>query len=182
MADRKDIVERIKSPNDWPSFENAEHLDALDEIADNAMQRHSVDGYLAAILIYHQLAEETLRVLIRDSQFLIEASIYPWKIEFPSNSRQTFGQVLEHVRRAVEFDQKREILALADELNKIRIEFVHGLTKKTNVSDIEPCAQRTAAIAERIHTLFDEAHDWFRLYFKDLRKEELAVDDEEGPA
>ena len=178
MASRKDISDRIKSSNEWPGYENAEHLDALDELAVEAMQRRSLDGYLAASLIYHQLIEETLRVLIRDSQFLIEVSIQPWKIEFPNESRITFGQVLDHLRRAVRFDQKEEILALSEEVNKIRIEFVHGLTKKTDLSDLEPKAQRIAAIAQRAHGLFEEAHDEFRLYFKDLRKEQLPDNEE----
>jgi len=149
----------------------------LDGLAEQAMMRNTIDGYLAAILIYHQLTEETLRVLLRDSQFLIQVSIHPWEIDTPDESRITFGQVIDRLKKSVHFDQKAEIVQLANELNRIRIEFVHGLTKKTTVADIEPKARRVASMAEQSYRLFDGAHDWFRMYFADLRDDQDCWDE-----
>lgn len=179
MSSSEHIIERIKDAEQWPTFENAEFLDTLDQLAQQAMERESVDGYLAAILIYHQLTEDTLRVLIRDSLFLIQVSIHPLEIEVPNDSRLMFGQVIDRLKKSVNFDQKADIVQLAEELNQIRIEYVHGLTKKTTVTDIEPKARRVAKLAGRIYDLFDDAHDWFRLCFNDLRKDLEGSDESE---
>ena len=45
-------------------------LDELNELADKAFEKKTIEGYLASVLIYHQLTEEFIRILIESSTFL----------------------------------------------------------------------------------------------------------------
>lgn len=47
----KEIVERIKDYNKWPEFDRPDFLEELNALADNAISKKSIEGYLTAFLI-----------------------------------------------------------------------------------------------------------------------------------
>ena len=68
----RELRARIKDSGQWPAFSSGAFLNRLDSIASRAMLKGTTEGCLATILIYHQLVEEMVRLLIRDAQFLIQ--------------------------------------------------------------------------------------------------------------
>jgi hypothetical protein len=56
MEYEQSILRRLKEHTvDWCAFDRPEFLDDLNELADECFNKNTVEGYLAALLIYHQL-------------------------------------------------------------------------------------------------------------------------------
>jgi len=68
-------------------------------------------------------------------------------------------------------DSKVEIIDLANKLNQIRIEIVHGLTKIPDLQDIEAKVVYAKQIFDELFEKFDEAHDNFRVTFHGFKKD-----------
>lgn len=175
------LIARIKDRDQWPDFDRPYFLDELNGIADEAYDSNTVHGYLAALLIYHQLTEEMLRLLLEYSEFFVQLELAPIEIHFPVPEKAMFGRLLEVAKSSMEFENKTELLSLAQSINQGRIELVHGLTKQESPEAISQKAQRVKARFEDFYDKFIEAQDWFLLCFKDLRKdrdwEELLADE-----
>ena len=82
-----------------------------------------------------------------------------------------FGRLLDDLKSTIEFEHKKDILKKAEQLNSIRIQIVHRLTKRPSLSGIRSLALKMKRLYEEIYSEFDEAHDWFRLCFKDFNKD-----------
>lgn len=166
-----DIVDKIMDRSQWPTFEDSDHLSDLDSLADDANGLGTLEGYLAALAIYHQLCDEMAKLLLKDSQFFIQLSCYPLGIEFPKSKQQMAGQTLAQLEYAVEFEGKEEFIEKCRELNALRNNVFHSLTKKTSLPELKNKLSRVSALYEEIFELFSASHDWFCLCFKDFRKD-----------
>lgn len=62
MSYAKDLEARLRNRDAWPNFENPDFLDTLEGLAVEASQSETLNGRLAALLIYHQIIEEMTRV------------------------------------------------------------------------------------------------------------------------
>jgi len=165
------LIARIQDRDQWPDFDRPYFLDELNGIADEAYESNSVYGYLAALLIYHQLTEEMLRLLLEYSEFFVQIELAPIEIHFPIPEKAMFGRLLEATKSSMEFENKTELLSLAQVIYRGRIEFVHGLTKQEGTQEIGQKVQQVKAHFEDFYGKFVEAQDWFLLCFKDLRKD-----------
>ena len=164
-------LQKIKDYSQWPSFEDSDHLSELDALADNANGLGTLEGYLAALAIYHQLCDEMAKLLLRDSQFFIELSCYPTEINFPKPKQQMAGQVLSQLEFTVEFEGKQEFIDKCRTMNSIRNSVFHNLTKQTSLLVLHNKLSQVSDIYEEIFTLFKSSHDWFLLCFKGFRKD-----------
>lgn len=171
MTYEKNIRQRINSAELWPNFESPNFLDTLDELAEESLEKNTVEGALASVLIYHQLSDEMLRLLLQCAQFFIQLSLYPAEMTFPERKRKMFGQLIDEVKNTMSFANKVEILELATLLNKHRIDLVHKLASRQTLDDIISQAIEVKEIYEQLHTKFEDAHDAFNLAFKDFRKD-----------
>ena len=134
----EEIVDRIKNSDKWPEFERPDFLEELNELADVAVSKRTIEGYLAAVLIYQQLTEEMIRLLLKDHQFYIQLSVFPAEMKFPKKRKEMFGRIIEDLKNTVTIDDSKfEIISLANGLNQIRIELVHGITKVPDLNQIE---------------------------------------------
>ncbi len=171
MSYDEDIKGRIQNADLWPDFESPEFLDTLDEVAEQSLAKNTIEGALASVLIYHQLSQEMLRILLQSAQFFIQLAIFPAELTFPEPKRQMFGQLLEEVRSTTSFLYKNEILELAAALNRHRIELVHRLASRQTLDDAVSQATEVKQIYDQLFSKFDEARDEFRVVFKDFRKD-----------
>lgn len=171
MSYEEDIKQRVRTRELWPDFESPGFLDTLDELAEEALAKNSIEGALASVLIYHQLAEEMLRLLLQSAQFFIQLAVFPAQINFPERKRQMFGQLLEEVRNTMSFTHKDEILNLAASMNKHRIDLVHKLAARLTLDDVVSRATEVKKIYDQLFSRFDEARDEFRVSFKDFKKD-----------
>ena len=162
---------RLRDPESWPSFDRPEFLDRLDKVANRALERRTVEGYLAAILVFHQLTEEMLRLLIRDSQFLVQVALFPLRITPPIRRKQTFGQLQQELRASVDFLGKDRFLSIIDKINAVRIEVVHKLTARNSMGGLRRESVTAKRLYEKAYVIFDETHDDFRVMFSRFRKD-----------
>ncbi len=168
---RAQLSDRTK----WPGFEQIQFLEHLNRVADRALTKRSVEGYLAAIVIYHQLTEDLLRLLIRDTQFLLRLSLYPGRIGFPEKRKQMFGEVVRELREGMDFRGKGRLLQLAEQLNSIRIEAVHKLIRRGTLAGMARDARRAKSLFDQAFEKFEAAHDDFAVTFKDYRKDVFEI-------
>jgi hypothetical protein len=165
------LIQRIKAPDKWPEFDRPDFLDDLNEIANKAIESDTVHGYLAALLIYHQLTEEMIRLLLKCSEFFVQLSIAPAEIHFPIPEKAMFGRLLDSAKSSIDFENRDSLIALAQVINKDRIDLVHGLTKQESLDEVKEKVLRTKAKFDEFFSMFNDSRDWFMLCFKDLRKD-----------
>ncbi len=161
----KKIVNRLNAPEAWPGIKSIERSNDLLAVASDSMGRGTVDGYLAGVLVLHQLAEEILALLIDDAEFFIQLKLYPYPFEIKRPKRMMFGKVIDQTESTVWFQNKRYIVDSAKELNQIRIAIVHGLTKDFSAQTVAEQARRVQDLYSKIHFMGLEAHYYFRDVF-----------------
>ena len=66
------IVNKLNTPDAWPGIKSIERSNDLLSIANGSIERGTADGYLAGVLVFHQLTEEILALLIDDAEFFIQ--------------------------------------------------------------------------------------------------------------
>ena len=81
------------------------------------------------------------------------------------------GQVLTQLEYAVEFEEKAEFIEKCREMNSLRNNVFHGLTKQSSLSELKNKLSQISHLYEQVFDLFYASHDWFRLCFKDFRKD-----------
>ena len=131
------LVARLRDPNRWPGIGTVEHLEQLQKLAGEAKARKTTDGYLAAMLIIHQITEETIKVLIDDAHFYTQLRLYPLPIELKRTKKGMFGHYLSDLKGTVWFQNKRYIVEKAERLNEIRNSIVHELTRPGAIKAVE---------------------------------------------
>lgn len=169
MNYKQRLIKKIKDPDKWPAFERPDFLAVLNTIADEAFQRSTIEGYLAALLIYHQICEELIRLIIKNAQFYIQLAVFPAEIEFPEKKRVTFGQLIDELKSTLSFQNKGEFIEKCSELNKYRVDVVHRLTKKTTLQDVQRQMSEAKNLFAEISDRFMSINDFFRGCFGDFR-------------
>lgn len=167
----RELRKRLADSDSWPAFPNPDFASRLERVGLRALERRSTDGDVTAIVIFHQLAEQMLRVLVADTQFFLVVSAMPTPVTFHEPRRQTFGDVLQRVRFGVEFRRKDSLLSLAEALNNIRNDVAHRLLQRETLAGLRRDAQRARSLFKRIFSIYDTAHDEFRIAFHSLAKD-----------
>ena len=167
----RELRARLKDSDHWPAFSSGAFLGRLDSIASRAMSKATTEGCLATILIYHQLVEEMLRLLIRDAQFLIQLAVFPVRIAFREKRKQMFGQLQQELKDLVDFDGKSRFLAKIDQINAIRVGIVHKLTQRGSLGGLTREARRAKRLYDEAFAIFDQAHDNFRVAFHGYKRD-----------
>ena len=52
MSYEEDIKRRVRTTELWPDFESPAFLGTLDELAEESLEKNTVEGALASVLIY----------------------------------------------------------------------------------------------------------------------------------
>ena len=171
MAYKDDILIKLEDPNKWPGFERPEFLDELNELADSSFEKKTIEGYLASVLIYHQLTEELIRILIESSTFYIQLSVFPQEFQDRKLKNKMFGQLIQELNQSI-LDEKIHIFVeKAINLNSLRIEIVHRLTTSDTIKKVKKQCEKVQIIFNEIWKLFDEIYDNYRVTYKDFKKD-----------
>lgn len=173
MNYKEGLLKKLTNAEKWPTFRRPNFLNNLNELADNVYYKGTVEGFLAALLIYHQLCEEMLKVLIECSDFLIQCSVYPKEIKTTKIKGKMFGQLLSLFEQGILDDDKRVLIDKCKKLNQLRIRMVHKITLKSSLTDIERQIKPVKDIFDEIYSLFDMIYDNYRATFHDLSKDIL---------
>ena len=144
------FLTKLRNSDAWPALQRGDFLQNLNDFADHVAATHTTEGYLAAFLVYQQLVEEMIRVLVDCSTFLIQCRVFPLEYRGAKLSRKKmFGQLLIELEAGVMDDHTSRLLSKCRTLNDLRIRMVHKITRKESITDINHRASR----AKR---LFDE--------------------------
>lgn len=171
MAYKDDILIKLEDPNKWPGFERPEFLDELNELADSSFEKKTIEGYLASVLIYHQLTEELIRILIESSTFYIQLRVFPQEFQDRKLKKKMFGQLIQELNQSI-LDEKIHIFVeKAINLNSLRIEIVHRLTTSETIKKVKKQCEKVQIIFNEILELFDEIYDNYRVTYKDFKKD-----------
>lgn len=172
---------RFNDPDQgWPQLETADFMNVLDDIAEKTFAKNTIEGHLAALLIWHQLCEEMAKLLLKETQFLIQLSVYPAEIEFPEKKKQPmFGQIIDDLSKTISFERKEEFLNACRKLNTQRIRVVHRLTQHTSLSEVMARVGGVKSMYDQIFRIYEDAHDAFRVNFNSLAKDHIEFMEEE---
>lgn len=165
------LVARLRDPSRWPGIGTVEHLEQLQKLAGEAKERGTADGYLAAMLIIHQITEETIKVLIDDAHFYTQLRLYPLPIELKRTKKGMFGHYLSDLKGTVWFQNKKYIIEKAEHLNEIRNSIVHKLTRPGAIKTVERDVTEAWRLYADISFLALEAHLVLQSEFKDLHRD-----------
>lgn len=176
MTYDKKMAVRIAYSEEWPNFGRPEYIDMLDELATVAYGKETIEGDLSSSLICQQLVEEMVKILIKDSHFLIEISLWGVsEIHHKKPEGKMFGRLVDELKCAVSFQEKHEFIRLCNIINKERIALVHGLTMDPDVAGIRKRASIINESYRAAKVLFWSAHRWFISCFESERSEMLSV-------
>lgn len=170
MTYHKDIIERVKDSENWPGPKRAHFLDELNNVADEAFDKNTIEGYLAALLIYHQLTEELLKIIIDCSIFYIQLSVFPQEYSKKDLNGKMFGQIIQELKHSVLDEKTKKLIDQSQKLNALRIRMVHKLTLKSSLNDIKRQGKQAKKLFDSIFELYDDIYENYRVTFKDFKK------------
>ena len=97
------LVKSVKNPDGYLWFEDSSTFSYLDGIADDSYRKGTTEGYFTAAIIYHQLTEKILLMLITYSDLIIQASIYPEKLDISYDDLDSFGKLFNRLKTTIVF-------------------------------------------------------------------------------
>ena len=155
------LVRAVKNPDGYLGFDEPSTLSYQDGIADDSYSKGTTEGYLAAAIIYHQLTEKILLMLITYSDLYVQAKIYPEKIDTFYQDLDSFGQLMKRHKTTVGFSKKSKILKNANELNKYRVQLVHKMDELKHEDNIDIISKKIRDNFEAIFRDWKDAMKWF---------------------
>jgi hypothetical protein len=169
---QRDFIARLKDSGIWPALQRGDFLQNLNDFADRSTATRSTEGYLAAFLVYQQLVEEMVSVLVDCSTFLIQCRVFPLEYRGTKQSRKKmFGQLLIELEAGVMDVHTSRLLSKCRMLNDLRIRMVHKITLKESLTDITRRASHAKRLFDEIFELYNQIYEDFRLSFKDHKKD-----------
>jgi len=175
------VLERIMDSDNWPCIKNAENLELLNNMADKAFVIASFESKFAGMLIYHQIVESMCLHIIENCNFYVELSLYPMTIQLKPRDGKMLGYYINELENSIDFELKSEFIDKVKIYNQYRNKIVHELTKQ-NIDDIEKTLNVMKTQFDGIFNLYDNIQDWFRVCFKDFKKDTFVdcLDDDYG--
>ena len=141
MSYKAEIESRLTDVDRWPIYVNPDYLDSLSRLANQALEKPDTKNCISAILIYQQLTEEMIKVLLRSCYFLIQVRMLPIEIIFKENKKLMFGQLIKELKATINFPLKNNLITAANIINKNRIEIAHGIVERGEVQNYSSLAQ-----------------------------------------
>lgn len=172
MKYEEKLVKAVKNPDGYLGFDDPSTLSYLDGIADDSYHKGTTEGYLVAAVIYHQLTEKILLMLVAYSDLIIQANIYPEKMDTYYQDLDSFGKLMKRHKTTVDFSKKSKILNNADQLNKYRVQLVHKMVELKHEDNIDMVSKNIRDNFEAIFRDWKDAMKWFYRQLDLLRSQE----------
>ncbi len=170
MKYHNQIIKRLNDSNKWPNFINENFLVELNKKANQMYVDGTLEGYLASVLIYQQLIEEMMKVLIDCSDFYIQLSVFPQEYNRNFKSIRMFGEMIGDLKNGVIDDDISQFISKCNDINKLRIDVVHKLVTKTSIENIKDQCKKVNNLFMETLGLFEDKFDVYRTTFHDQSK------------
>ena len=161
--------ELLKLQKQMQYFDNTEVLSELNGIADDAEMYKTESGHIGAVLVYHQLTEEIVKLLIKWCETIMRLKLYPYRYKMGAVKDEMFGEIMNiYNKSCIDHKNKSNIVREANMINKIRIEIAHNITKEYKEYD---------EIYKKMKTHFEKLWDYFikssKWFHSEVKKIEL---------
>jgi hypothetical protein len=163
------LLQQIEDDSVWPNLFRPEFLTELSVVADTIHKQNTIEGRLASVIIYHQITEEFIKVMIRYSVFVIQVAIWPTKYDFKFKDEMMFGQLLSIFKNTIYFNNKDSFIKECETLNKSRIDMVHNLTRKTSLSDVKTLTDNIQSNFYNIVKYYNESIEYYVEHLRDYK-------------
>lgn len=102
---------------------------------------NTLEGALASVFIYHQIAEEWLFDLLELIRFYIDLKLYPDQIPHENLRKASEGQkmsgLLAEIKSLIAFEHKDDVVKYGDLINQKRNVIAHKLLQQNSVEAIK---------------------------------------------
>jgi hypothetical protein len=170
MSYSQDLLNKLRDSDNWPHISRHEFLDELNELADTAFEKKTIEGALASLLIYHQITEDMIKTLINCSTFFLQLTIFPSELIHRDLSGKMFGQLINELKHSVVDENIKVFIKKSQELNSTRIKMVHKLTLKSSIKEISKETLKVKKLFDAIFELYAEIYDSYRVTFSYYKK------------
>lgn len=178
MKYEEKLIRTLKNPDGYLGLpvDDPGILRYLDGRASDYYDQGTTEGYLAAAVIYHQLTEKILLMLVQYSDLYIQATIYPEKIDLFYNDLDSFGKLIGRHKSTIVFFQKSQIIKNSYNLNKNRVQLVHKIYELGHEGKIDLASKAIRQDFESIFRDWKDALKWFYSQFSLLLSQEKLQD------
>lgn len=165
----KALLSVISNSTKWPAFARPDFINTLDTAGHDAFQKQTLEGYLAAFLIFQQISEDMVKNIIKLGRLYNQATVFPLEIEYESIDKMTFGVLLKELRLVPHYERGSALADLCGELNVLRIQLVHKITLKESLKEIKEKCQFALEIFGKIENIYEELEDSYRMVLSDSK-------------
>jgi len=155
------LVRSVKNPDGYLWWNDSSPLSYLHGIADDSYLKGTTEGFFTAAIIYHQLTEKILFLLIKYSDLFVQAKIYPKKTDTSYKDLDSFGKLVKRHATTVVFSKKSRIIKNAVELNVLRVQLVHTMPELITEDNINSVSRQIHDNFESIFQDWKDAMKWF---------------------
>jgi hypothetical protein len=168
----KYVADILSRPEEsLPDIADLDWFVDLSHEADRSFERGTVEGSFSAVLIYTQLTEEMLRILVSFSRLLLKAGIYPEAIHFADNRKMTLGGLVYELENSIAFHRKDRMILLCRRLNAARNEVMRRIMAREKAAGIRKGVSEIRGLFRRIDGSFDAAYDqYLKILFRTRRR------------
>jgi len=111
----------------------------------------TIEGALASVFIYHQVAEEWLFDLLELTRFYIDLKLYPDRITHKPSEGLKLIALISEIDNSIDFEYKEDLIRYGRLVNQKRNEIAHALLKKNSLKEIK---QETDKFEKHFYNLF----------------------------
>jgi hypothetical protein len=97
----------------------------------------TIEGALASVFIYHQIAEEWLFDLLELTRFYIDLKLYPDQITHKPAEGLKLHALISEIDNSIDFEYKEDLIKYGRLVNNKRNEIAHTLLKKNSLEEIK---------------------------------------------
>ena len=179
---RTNILENdLNDRSNFPDLGFAKKLDKIEDEAEILFNKNTIEGYISSMIIYHQLMDELIKMLINCSRYYIQLRLFPYKINKRITKRKLTKNLLEELTNLLLNPKIELFINKCYEFNELRNKTVHRLiTVKSVKSTLVQC-KKVKRLFKEIFKLFEKIFHEILIsmqnkeYFKNVEKS-LGID------
>jgi len=170
-ANINELLLKLNDSEKWPDIFRPDFIAELNDFADSSYSKNTIEGYLASLLIYHQITENMILSLIKISNFYFRCYLNEFETTEVDTDRKMFGQLIEILKKGPKIDKTDDFIIMCNELNDLRIKIVHRITLKKDMDQIVAVCINSKEKFDKIYDLYSIIYDNWRVNLHNLKND-----------
>jgi len=168
---KKMLLLKLNDSEKWPEIFRPDFIAELNDFADSSYSKNTIEGYLASLLIYHQITENMVLSLIQISNFYLRCCLNEFETTEVDTDKKMFGQLIEVLKKGPRIYKTDDFINMCNELNGLRIKIVHRITLKKDMDQIIAVCKSAKEKFDKIYDLYSIIYDGWRVNLHSLKKD-----------